>query len=71
MRDAIGVEPPLGIAADFLKPVEDPLGDVVGRYARSHGPFTDAEAAEATGLQLRHHGRPVGSRTSTGAYHGH
>ena len=73
LRDAIGVEPPLGIAADFLKPVEDPLGDVVGRYARSHGPFTDAEAAEATGLPASTIGEVLGrleglGKVSAGAY---
>ena len=50
MRDTIGVQPPPGVATDFLEPVADPLGDVVGRYARTHGPFTDHEAAHSIGL---------------------
>src|SRR5690606_31492144 len=34
LRDALGVQPPPGVPHVFLEPVEDPLGDVVGRYAR-------------------------------------
>lgn len=52
LRDAIGVQPPPGIATDFLEPVPDPLGDVIGRYARTHGPFTVEEAAESIGLAV-------------------
>jgi ATP-dependent Lhr-like helicase len=47
LRDALGVQPPPGIPHVFLEPVEDPLGDVVGRYARTHGPFTVSEAADS------------------------
>ncbi len=50
LRDAIGVQPPQGVPHVFLEPVEDPLGDVVGRYARTHGPFTTGEAASALHL---------------------
>jgi ATP-dependent Lhr-like helicase len=50
LRDTIGVQPSPGIATDFLEPVADPLGDVIGRYARTHGPFTDKEAAQVIGL---------------------
>ncbi|MDA2979135.1 MAG: DEAD/DEAH box helicase [Actinomycetota bacterium] len=50
LRDAIGVQPPPGVASTFLEPVSDPLGDVVGRFARTHGPFTTAEVASALGL---------------------
>ncbi len=52
LRDAIGIQPPPGIPQVFLEPVEDPLGDVVGRYARTHGPFTAAETASALHLPL-------------------
>ena len=31
----------------FVEPVADPLGDLVGRYARTHAPFTAAAAALA------------------------
>ncbi len=47
LRDALGVQPPQGVAHVFLEPVPDPLGDVVGRYARTHGPFTVNQAADS------------------------
>ena len=50
LRDTIGIQPPPGIASEFLEPALDPLGDIVGRYARTHGPFTAREAAADTGL---------------------
>ena len=34
----------------FTEPVADPLGDLVGRYARTHGPFQPAEVAARLGL---------------------
>jgi ATP-dependent Lhr-like helicase len=46
LRDALGVQPPQGVAHVFLEPVPDPLGDVIGRYARTHGPFTANQAAD-------------------------
>ncbi|HSL25421.1 MAG TPA: crosslink repair DNA glycosylase YcaQ family protein, partial [Acidimicrobiia bacterium] len=50
LRDAMGVQPPPGTPHVFLEPVPDPLGDVVGRYARTHGPFTAASAASSLAL---------------------
>lgn len=50
LRDALGVPLPMGVPVAFLDPVEDPLGDLVSRYARTHGPFTAEEAAFALGL---------------------
>lgn len=50
LRDALGVQPPPGVPHAFLEPVPDPLGDVVGRFARTHGPFTTEQAAAALGL---------------------
>jgi ATP-dependent Lhr-like helicase len=50
LRDALGIQPPPGVPHSFLEPVEDPLGDVVSRYARTHGPFTVSDAAGALGL---------------------
>jgi ATP-dependent Lhr-like helicase len=50
LRDAIGVPLPMGVPLAFIEPVADPLGDLVSRYARTHGPFTSAEAAERLGL---------------------
>ncbi len=39
LRDALGVSLPVGIPEAFLAPEPDPLGDLVLRYARTHGPF--------------------------------
>ncbi|WP_461002911.1 DEAD/DEAH box helicase [Streptomonospora sediminis] len=39
-----------GTAAAFAAPVADPLGDLVLRYARTHGPFTAGAAAARFGL---------------------
>ena len=39
VRDALGVPPPPGLPRDLLEPVADPLGDLVSRWARTHGPF--------------------------------
>ena len=50
LRDGLGVPPPVGIPEVFLQPVPDPLGDLVGRYARTHGPFPTATVAAALGL---------------------
>lgn len=52
LRDAIGVQPPQGVPHAFLESVDDPLGDVVGRFARTHGPFLASEAAVALGLPI-------------------
>ena len=40
LRDALGVALPVGIPNAFLEPMPDPLGDLVARFARTHGPFT-------------------------------
>jgi len=45
LRDALGVPVPPGVPDVFAEPVSDPLGDLVARYARCHGPFTAAELA--------------------------
>ncbi|WP_309069913.1 ATP-dependent helicase [Arthrobacter sp.] len=50
LRDALGVPLPMGVPLAFIEPVPDPLGDLIGRYARTHGPFTAAEAAARLGL---------------------
>ncbi len=45
LRDALGLPLPIGVPTAFLEPVADPLGDLVSRFARTHGPFpTDAVA---------------------------
>ena len=40
LRDGLGVPVPPGTPDVFADPVEDPLADLVARYARTHGPFT-------------------------------
>ncbi len=52
LRDALGVPLPAGVPRALTEPVADPLGDVVGRYARTHGPFTAAVAAAELGLTV-------------------
>jgi ATP-dependent Lhr-like helicase len=50
LRDALGVPVPLGIPQAFLEPADDPWGDLLARYARTHGPFTAESCAAAFGL---------------------
>ncbi len=50
LRDALGTALPVGIPEAFTDPVADPLGDLVSRYARSHGPFVAAALAQRLGL---------------------
>ncbi|MDR7325012.1 DEAD/DEAH box helicase [Catenuloplanes sp. NPDC020197] len=50
VRDALGVALPVGLPEAFLAPVPDPLGDLVARYARTHGPFSAATCAARFGL---------------------
>ena len=63
LRDALGVALPVGIPEAFLwgvaggssplgsgAPVPDPLGDLVARYARTHGPFAASAVATRYGL---------------------
>ncbi|MEC3913092.1 ATP-dependent helicase [Nocardia sp. CDC160] len=50
LRDALGVPLPIGVPAAFIEPVADPLGDLIGRYARTHGPFTLTQVAHRFGL---------------------
>ncbi len=50
LRDALGIALPVGIPTAFLEPVPDPLGDLVARHARTHGPFRTADAAARFGI---------------------
>ena len=52
LRDALGVPLPIGVPTAFIEPVDDPLGDLVSRYARTHGPFTTADVATRFGLGI-------------------
>jgi ATP-dependent Lhr-like helicase len=53
LRDGVGVPVPVGVSASFTGSVADPLGELLGRYARTRGPFTTRDAAERFGLGLR------------------
>lgn len=48
--DALGTPLPVGVPEAFLARVTDPLGDVVSRYARTHGPFLAAQVAARFGV---------------------
>ncbi|MFF4335394.1 Lhr family helicase [[Kitasatospora] papulosa] len=50
LRDALGTALPVGVPEAFTEPVKDPLGDLLARYARTHGPFTSTQAANRFGL---------------------
>ncbi|MCY7412342.1 MAG: ATP-dependent helicase, partial [Salinibacterium sp.] len=50
LRDALGVPLPIGVPAAFIEPVDDPVGDLLSRYARTHGPFIVQDAAARFGL---------------------
>ena len=50
LRDGLGVPLPHGVPLAFIEPVADPVGDLVSRFARTHGPFTAGDVAAALGL---------------------
>ncbi|WP_026421499.1 ATP-dependent helicase [Actinokineospora inagensis] len=50
VRDALGTALPVGVPEAFTEPVADPVGDLLARYARTHGPFPAQEAAVRFGL---------------------
>ena len=50
VRDALGAPLPTGVPETFTEPVRDPLGDLVARYARTHGPFHAIDCATRLGL---------------------
>jgi ATP-dependent helicase Lhr and Lhr-like helicase len=47
---ALGAAMPPGVPDAHLAPVDDPLGDLVARYARTRGPFDAAACATRFGL---------------------
>lgn len=52
VRDALGVALPEGLPTALTASVADPLGDLLSRYARTHGPFRIEEAAARFGLGI-------------------
>lgn len=53
LRDGVGIAVPVGVPASFTESVADPLSELLGRYARTRGPFTTQDAATRFGLGLR------------------
>jgi len=49
-RDAIGTPLPPGLPDALLEAVADPVGDLVRRYARTHGPFISQDVSARLGL---------------------
>jgi ATP-dependent helicase Lhr and Lhr-like helicase len=49
-RDALGTPLPLGLPDALLASVRDPIGDLVLRFSRTHGPFTTRALADRYGL---------------------
>ena len=50
LRDALGIDLPQGLPDAFLQPADDPLAEIVSRYARTHCPFTTHAVASHFGL---------------------
>ena len=51
-RDAVGVQPPAGVPQAFLEPTSAALEGLLGRWARTHGPFLSVEPAARWGLPI-------------------
>jgi ATP-dependent Lhr-like helicase len=49
-RDGLGIPLPPGIPESLLAGVQDPLGDLVMRFARTHAPFAAADVAQRFAL---------------------
>jgi ATP-dependent Lhr-like helicase len=52
-RDALGIPLPPGLPRALLEPVVQPVLELVRRYARTHGPFTQSEPAKRFGLEAK------------------
>jgi len=52
LRDALGTPVPIGVPTAFLDSVPDPIGDLVARHARTHGPFLAHDVASRFGLGI-------------------
>ena len=50
LRDGLGVPVPVGLPDVLAEPVEQPLIDLVARFARTHGPFLPSDVATRLGL---------------------
>ncbi|MEY2404248.1 MAG: ATP-dependent helicase Lhr and Lhr-like helicase [Acidimicrobiaceae bacterium] len=52
LRDALGVALPIGLPGAFTESVDEPMLDLVARFARTHGPFLSAHVAVHLGVGL-------------------
>ncbi len=52
LRDALGAAIPVGLPAAFTDSVDDPLGDLLIRFARTHGPFVTQQFADRYAVGL-------------------
>ena len=52
LRDAVGVSVPVGLPAAYTDSIEDPLGDLAIRFARTHGPFVTEQFANRYGIAV-------------------
>ncbi|HUB37201.1 MAG TPA: DEAD/DEAH box helicase, partial [Solirubrobacteraceae bacterium] len=52
-RDAFAAPTPAGLPEAFLAAVEDPLEQIIARYARTHGPFATASLSARYGVDPR------------------
>lgn len=67
LRDALGTVLPPGIPDAHLGTSPDPLGDLVSRYARTHGPFTATELVHAFALPIAVVNSMLHSQVASGA----
>jgi ATP-dependent helicase Lhr and Lhr-like helicase len=58
-RDALGIPLPPGLPKALLAPVAQPVLELVRRYARTHGPFPQAEVAKRFGLSAQQVDTPL------------
>ena len=78
-RDALGIPLPPGLPAAFMEPVAQPILELVRRFARTHGPFTQREVADRFALDsadiesalrmLAHEGRVLEGGFRPGGLH--
>ncbi|MDE0163064.1 MAG: DEAD/DEAH box helicase [Acidimicrobiaceae bacterium] len=66
LRDAAGAALPVGLAASHTEPVDDPLGDLCVRYARTHGPFLARDVAGWLGMGVQPVAARLGSLVAEG-----
>ena len=65
-RDALGTPLPPGLPAALLESTADALGDLIKRYARTHGPFASSDIAIRFGLPLAPVEATLSRLTATG-----